>query len=313
VARDVFESWIPDELGSKPIVAFQQSSAVDAVGHHEPMLSDTKRVPRDGGFTVTNVTKGSAYGESTSTQDYVELIARKIGGVERVAEEDLADSSVDILETKRVGAATAMAKFFDNATLGVTAASNGTTIPYTSVYRALTQDDTAVGYTGNANLTQTGGALTYEDIVATVGFVEASEFADESRVGWLAHPAFKGYLRGLVDLEGQPLWKDNQSGIAGGIPGTLLGYPVKWSRGARMHATATGTPTGHPLAFFGDFGSLIVGDAKLAGLPTGQMGTQLQRADTGVGFLTDETLMKAAMRKGFAVGNIATFACIEKS
>lgn len=314
MARDTFENWIPDELGSKPIVAFQQASAVDKLGRHEPMASDTKRVPRDGGFTVGTVAKGAAYGESTSTNDYVELIARKIGGVERVAEEDLTDPTVDVLETKRIAAATAMAKFFDNATLGTTAAANGTTVPFTSIYYALTQNDAAAGYTANANLTATAGDLTYADITATVGLVEGSDFADESNLAWIAHPSFKGYLRGLLDGDDRPLWLPaGESGLAAGSPGTILGYPVYWSRGARKHATATQTPTGNPLALFGDVQTLIVGDAKLPGLPGGIMGTQLQRAATGVGFLTDETLMKAAMRKAFIAGHITTWAAIEKS
>jgi HK97 family phage major capsid protein len=310
MARDTFENWIPDELGSKPVVAFQQKSAVDALGAHEPMASDTKRVPRDGGFTVGTVAKGSAYGESTSTNDYVELIARKIGGVERVAEEDLTDPTVDVLETKRIGAATAMARFFDNATLGVTAAANGTTIPYTSLYYALTQNDAAAGYTANANLLATGGALAYDDLNDTLSLIETSDFADEERLAWIGHPSFKGYLRGLKDSTGNPIWRE---GVAGASPDTILGYPVRWTRGAKKHATANQAPTGNPLLFIVDTGLLRVGDAKLPGLPTGVMGTQLQRAAQGVGFLTDESLMKAAMRKGFAVGHITGAAVIEKS
>lgn len=310
MARDTFENWIPDELGSKPVVAFQQTSAVDALGAHEPMASDTKRVPRDGGFTVGTVAKGSAYGESTSTNDYVELIARKIGGVERVAEEDLNDPTVDVLETKRIAAGNAMAKFFDNATLATTAVANGTTVPFTSLYYALTQNDTAAGYTANANLLATAGALSYDDLNDTLSLVEGSDFVDESRLAWIAHPAFKGYLRGLKDADNNPIWRE---GVAGASPDTVLGYPVRWTRGAKKSATASQAPTGNPLMFIVDAGLLRVGDAKLPGLPTGVMGTQLQRAATGVGFLTDEALMKAAMRKGFAVGHITGTAVIEKS
>lgn len=316
MARDTFESWIPDELGATPIEAFRQSSAVNTLARHEPMASDTKRVPRDGGFTVATVAKGAAYSESTSTNDYVELIARKIGGVERVAEEDLVDTTLrmQVLAVKERAAASAMGKFLDHAALGVTAASNGTTIPYTSLYYALTQNDSAAGYTANANLTATGGALEYADITATVGFVEGSEWADEGNLAWIAHPAFKGYLRGLLDGANRPIWQDSaNSGIANGNVDRLLGYPIYWTRGARKHATATQSPTGNPLAFFGDVKSLIVGDPSLPGVPNGGMATVLQRAQTGVGFLTDETLMKATMRKAFTVGHITTWAVIEKS
>lgn len=310
MARETFENWIPDELGSKPVVAFQQTSVVDRLATHEPMNSDVKRIPRSGGFTVGTVAKGAAYSESTSTNDYVELIARKIGGVERVAEEDLTDPTVDVLAVKRTEAATAMARFFDQATLGTTAAANGTTVPFTSLFYALTQAETYGGYTGNDNVITTAGALTYADLTSTVGDVEGSDYAGDGLV-WIAHPAFKGHLRGLLDGDDRPLWQPSgQAGIAGGNVDSLLGYPIYWTRGARKHATATATPTGDPLMFFGDPSFLRVGDAKLPGLPGGVMGTQLQRAATGVGYLTDEALMKAAMRKAFITGVVNTWAVI---
>ncbi len=313
MSRDTFENWIPDELGSKPVVAFQQTSIVDRLGAHESMSSDTKRVPRSGGFTVGTVAKGAAYGESTSSNDYVEMIARKIGGVVRVAEEDLVDPVTDVLTVKRTEAATAMAKFFDNATLGVTAAANGTTVPYTSLYYALTQNETYGGYTGNDNLVATAGALTYADLSGSLTKIEGSEYAGDNLV-WIGHPMFKGYLRGLLDGDDRPLWQaSGQAGIAGGNVDMLLGYPIYWTRGARKHATATSNPTGNPLLFFGDPATLRVGDAKLPGLPTGVMGTQLQRAANGVGYLTDEALMKAAMRKAFVCGVVNTWSVIEKS
>lgn len=311
MARDTFESWIPEEKGSKAIVQFQQKSAVDALATHEPMAGDTKQVPRDGGFTVSAVAKGSAYGESTSTNDYVELIARKIGGVERVAEEDLNDSAVDILETKRIAAGTAMAKFFDNATIAVTAVGNGTTKPYNSLYYTLTQNDSFSGYTANANLIATAGVVTYDDFNNALALVEGDKFADDSQIGWLCDPSFKSYLRGLLDGDDRPMWIES---MRDGGPGTILGYPVRWSRGLKTASTATQAPSGNALAVVGDMSKLIVGDAKLPGLSgAGIMGTQLQRAAQGVGFLTDEALMKAAMRKGFAVGVATSFAIIEKT
>lgn len=308
MARDTFENWIPEEKGSKPIVEFAQTSAVNAAAAHEPMAGDTKQVPRDGGFTVTTVAKGSAYSESTSANDYVEMIARKIGGVERVAEEDLNDSTVDILETKRVAAGNSMAKFFDNATLAVTAAGNGTTRPYNSLYYALTQADATVGYTANANLLQTGGAMTYDDLNDILGRIEGSSWVDDSNVVWIGNPAFKASLRGIKNTQGDPIWRE---GIAGASPDTILGYPVRWSRGLKTSAVASQAPAGNPLLIVGDSKKMTVGDARLPGLPTGEMATQLQRAATGVGFLTDEALMKAAMRKGFVVGVPSAFAVIE--
>jgi HK97 family phage major capsid protein len=315
MARDTFENWIPDEVGSKPVTEFQQTSAVDSLtaGRHEVMASDVKRIPRDGGFTVGPVAKGSAYTESTSTNDYVELTARKIGGAERVAEEDLTDPTVDVLETKRIAAANAMARFFDNAALATTAAVNGTTVLYQSVYNALKTTQAGIPggtYTANDNYAATAGLLTYDQLSAALGLVESSTWADENGLYWIGHPAFKGYLRGLKNTQGDPIWRE---GVAGASPDTILGYPVRWSRGAKTSATNTQAPTGNPLLFVGDPAALKVGDAKLPGVPLGGMGSQLQRAATGIGFLTDEAIMKAAMRKGFALAHPTAWAVIEKT
>lgn len=316
MARDTFENWIPDELGSQVLTEFAQTSVVDAIARHEVMNSDTKRIPRDGGFTVGAIAKGAAYSESTSTNDYVEMIARKIGGAERIAQEDLADTTAreGVLAAKRVGAANALARVFDNAALGTTAAANGTTVPYDSLYYRLTQNDSAAGYTANANLTATGGALTYDDLNAALTAVEASNWADPANIVWVADPAFRGLLRGLVDLEGRPLLDSQAAGVVSssttGPQLNLLGYPVYWTRGARKHATAVKAPTGNSLLFVGDAKSLIVGDASMEGLPSGSMGTAISRE---AGFLTDEIVMKAAFRRGFAVTNITSWAVVEKS
>lgn len=313
MARDTFEAWIPDELGSKPIVEFGQTSAVEAVASHEPMASDLKRVPRDGGFTVGSVAKGSAYGESTSSNDYVELIARKIGGIERVAEEDLVDPTVDVLETKRIAAANAMARYFDNSTLATTAAGDGSAVLYTSVYKTIRTAAAGIpggNYAADANYIATAGALDYDDISNLLSLVEGSTYVDDARLVIIAHPAFKGFLRTIKNTQGDPIWRQ---GIAGQSPDDVLGYPVRWSRGAKTSAVSTQNPTGNPLMFIGDAARLLVGDATLPGVPTGGMGSQLQRAATGVGFQTDESLMKVAMRKGFAVGHPTAWAVIEKT
>lgn len=313
MARETFENWIPDEKGSKVLTEYASTSAVDQVATHEVMTSDVKQIPRDGGFTVGTVAKGSAYAESTATNDYVELTARKIGGADRIALEDLVDTTAGqgILTIKRQGAANALARSFDNAALGTTAVLNGTTVPYNSIYYLLTQNDAAVSYTANANLTLTAGALTYDDLNTALSQVETSTWTDPGSIVWIADPSFRALLRGLVDGDGRPLWQAaGQSGIAGGNIDTLLGYPVRWSRGARKHATMSKAPSGNPLLLVGDAKNLLVGDAALPGLPMGAMGTAVSRE---AGFLTDEIVMKAAVRRAFGVVNIGTWAAIEKT
>lgn len=317
MARDTFENWLPDEKATAVIQVANRGSAIELVARKEQMASDTKQVPRSGGFTVGSVAKGAAYGESTATQDYVELIARKIGGVERVAVEDLNDSNVDILEAKRVDAAVAMGKFFDNAALGVKAAGNGTTIPFTSVYYTVTQADSGQGYTANANLVATAGATTYAKILTTVGLVGATDWAEDLVI--IAHPSFRYDILGLTG-NNVPLL---QNAVTEGWEGTqILGIPTVWTTGAKVSATATAATTtasgvagtvGNPLLIVANRNLLINGVANLPGVSGGAPGYALQLPQNGAGFLTDEALMKASMRRGFAVGTVNAVAVLEKT
>jgi HK97 family phage major capsid protein len=285
-----------------------QTSAVASLATVERMASDTKQIPRSGDFAIGAVAKGAAYGETSGTNDYVELIARKVGGVLRVAEEDLMDSPVEILETKRQGAARNMAKFFDNATLATSAAANGTTVLYTSVYKSVRTTDSATSYTADTNYVS--GSATYANLSATLAKVEQGDFWDESGITIVAHPAFLQSLRGVLDTQGRPIFFDGQ----GTTPSTLFGHRIRWSLGAKVSATNTATPTGNPIMVIGNWNFAFQGLAKLAPhIANSNPGFMLQRAATGVGFLTDEALMKAAMRRAFVLGYPQAFAVFEKT
>lgn len=279
-----------------------------ALARSENMASDTKQVPRSGDFAIGAVAKGAAYSETSGTNDYVELIARKVGGVLRVAEEDLMDAAPDILATKRQGAARNMAKFYDNATLATSAAANGTTILYTSVYKAVRTTDSAVSYTADTNYVS--GSATYDNLSATLAKVEVGEYWDESTVACVAHPAFRQSLRGVKDSTGQPILMEGNATT----PSTLFGHRIVWSLGAKVSATNTSSPTGNPILVIGNWDFAIMGLAKLAPhIASTNPGFMIQRASTGVGFLTDEALMKAAMRRAFVLGNVNAFAVFEKT
>jgi hypothetical protein len=310
VARETFEDWIPIEGGDRAIQALARNSVTELLGRPEPMASDTKWVPRSGNFAIAAIAKGAAYGETAGTNDYVELIARKAGGVARIAEEDLLDSPVQILATKRVDAARNMAIFFDNSTLGTSAAANGTTVLYDSVYKAVRTTDTNVGYTADANFVS--GSATYDNLSATLGKVEDSIWFDDSQLFVAASPAFRQVFRGVKDTQNRPIFIEgtDQQGAAD----LLFGNRVNWTMGARVSATNTTAPAGNPLLIIGNRDLLIKGLAKLTPqIVSSNPGFQLQRAATGVGFLTDEALMKAAMRRGFKVGAANAFAVFEKT
>lgn len=308
MARETFEDWVAVETGDVAIQALVRASVTERLGRPEIMNSDTKQVPRSGNFAIAAVAKGAAYGETAGTNDYVEMIARKAGGVLRVAEEDLLESGVDILATKRADAARNMAVFFDNATLGTSATANGTTVLYTSVYKAVRTTDANVSYTADTNYT--GGSATYANLSTTFGKVEDSIWYDESQLFVAASPAFKAVFRNITDTQGRPIL---QEGNADGFD-RLFGTPVEWTMGARVSATNTQAPAGNPLLIVGNRDLLIKGMARLSPeIATPNPGFALQRARQGVGFLTDEALLKAAMRRGFVVGATPAFAVFEKT
>jgi HK97 family phage major capsid protein len=308
MARETFEDWIPVETGDVAIQALQQNSATVALARPEQMASDTKQVPRSGDFAIGAVAKGAAYGETSGTNDYVELIARKVGGVLRVAEEDLLDAAPDILATKREGAARNMAKFYDNATLATSGAANGTTILYTSVYKAVRTTDSAVSYTADTNYVS--GSATYDNLSATLAKVEVGEYWDEGRVAIVAHPAFRQSLRGVKDTTGQPILMEGNANT----PSTLFGHRIVWSLGAKVSATNTSSPSGNPIMVIGNWDFAIMGLAKLSPtIASTNPGFAIQRGINGVGFLTDEALMKAVMRRAFVLGNVNAFAVFEKT
>lgn len=296
MAHAVVDAWIPEEYGGSVITALTQQSAVEALARPEPMSTDAKYVPRMSAMAFGGaVGKGVAYSEDASTADSVLLTARKLGIVSRLADEDLKDAGLnDIIKAKQLAWARTHAVGFDNACLGVTAAENGTTIPFTSLYRALTQSNSATSYTGNDNLIQTAGALTAADINDAFEEVEDGSFWSEQDLVVIAHPSFRGLLR---DLE-------TDGPVFDRTGNTLYGAPIVWTSGAKTHATASAAPSGNPLLFVGNRQYLIKGERSgpeyaLAG------------ADSGAAFLTDEALLKMRVRRGFAVANEHAWAAVE--
>jgi hypothetical protein len=233
------------------------------------------------------------------------ITARKLGEAVRIAEEDINDSPLAIIEKKKLAWAGDYARYFDNATLSVSAAENGTTIPFTSVYKAVTTADAAVGYTANANHTSSPtGTLTYASLSGFVSALEAGPYSDESRMVIIAHPSFKGLLRAVVNSQGDPMFIDVRAGQS--VVPTFFGYEVKWSLGAKVTALPTATPggaggakgaAGNPLMIAVNRDLLLVGDRS------NPESVVIDGRD-GLSALTDETLIKLRSRKGFALGDV---------
>ncbi|MFE9391702.1 phage major capsid protein [Streptomyces sp. NPDC006784] len=295
MARNTFESWIPEEYDSQVIQRVTQMSAVEALASPVPMSSDSKSIPRSAGVGVSLVDKGGAYSEDTSSNDDITLTAKKFGKAIRIAEEDIDDSLANIISTKQVDWATSYAKFIDNATLAVNAAP-GSGVPFTSVYYQLTQAASGLGYGANDNVTVAASAgVTYDDLSDVMSAVEGGDYFDLSRTVVIAHPSFRGTLRKIKDDQSMPVFVRGQQGDAGS-PDTLFDLPVQWSLGAKAHATATDAPTGAPLLF------VINRDFLRLGIRSGPESIFIDGRD-GLSALTDESILKMRSRRGFALGH----------
>lgn len=304
-----FENLIPVEVSDEVIQQVAKTSVVEQVAPPETMTSDTKQIGRMGGFQVATVAKGAEYGFSTNVQDDVDLIARKIGGAAKVAEEDLTDTVTGEGTMRRLEqeAGTALALNFDNASLGTTAAPNGTTVPFASVYYTLATAQTTPwgAYAADANITKIARDATstamQDALIAFLAKYEESRWYAEGDTFLIASPAIKSIFRGVRDADGNPIFVGGAQ--AGGSP-VLFGYETNTglTTGARTSATMSDAPAGNPLIIIGNRQALRRGLARTsAGMVPGNPGVQWQRAANGIGFLSDEAIMKAMMRRAFVV------------
>jgi HK97 family phage major capsid protein len=160
MARQTYEAWLPEDRQSAVIGRITQTSAVEQYANRVPMNTNTKAYPRSAAMGVDEVPKGSAYGEDVSPNDEIILNAKKFGKVVRIAEEDIDDNVIDLINDRKLAWATAYAKFIDNAALGTNAAP-GVGVPFDSVYHRVTTADasTTAPYVANANyMSTTSGA-----------------------------------------------------------------------------------------------------------------------------------------------------------
>lgn len=295
MSRNTMEAWIPEEWETSRVVqSIQQMSAVEALSARITMGSDTKHVPRTAGMDVAVVAKGGTYGEDTSLNDEVLLSAVKFGKAVRIAEEDIDDSVANIIEAKMMGWGKSYAKMIDNASLAVSAASNGTTVPFTSLYQLLNTTDATLSYTGGANITtaSSSGAPTYSEFSTAIGNVESGDYFDPGSMVAIAHPAFRKSLRGVLDSQNRPIFIEG----LGGTPDTVFGVNIRWSLGAKLAATATSTPTGRALMAF------VNPELMLLGVRSGPESVFIDGRD-GLSALTDESILKMRARRGFAYGH----------
>lgn len=307
--------WIPIEYDSEVVQRVLMESAVERYGSRVPMRSKTKSIPRSAGITVT---AGTTYTDDTSTNDEVTITARRFIARFKIDEDDLADAStrMDVIRTKGVDWSISYADTFDNACLAVTGAENGTTVPFTSVYRALRSTNTDTGYVADDNYatwdddiisipsTPTGTSL-YEKLSNLFKKVETGKYWSPADSLVIAHPGWRDALRMCLDGQGRPIF---QPGMGFGLPGNgtpdmLFNTPIAWSRGAKTSPTNTGSPAGNDLIFFANSRFLKRGDRS---------GPETLTDDARAQDDTDDYAIKFRTRRGFVITHEKAMSVLER-
>lgn len=308
-STDIIDNWIPIEWDSDVIQRVQMDSAVERYGYPVKMTSATKRVLRSAGMTVT---AGTTYTADASTNDYITLTARRFISQFVVDEDDLSDaeSIVDVLNTKGKDWAISYADAFDNACLAVSAAENGTTVPFTSVYKSLRTTNSATSYTADDNYlswdddkiaiaSTPDGTSLYEKLSTLLRKVETGAFWSLADSLVIAAPGWRDALRLCTDAQGRPIFIQ---GVAG-TPDTLFNVPIHWSRGCKVSATMAAAPTGNDVLIFCNRQYLKRGDRTN---PESLIDTA--RAQDS----TDDTAAKFRVRRGFGVAHEKAFSLLER-
>ena len=298
-------NWIPIEWDSEIIMRVLKASAIEATAQRHVMNTSTKRILRQQGY---NVTVGKTYTRDDSDLDYVTLTARRFMGQSVLDEDDVADADmiVDTIAARALDWGVSYATALDNACLGVTATENGTTAPFTSVYKAVRTNTTAEGYTADANYVNHGGAASaaYDDLYGCLRRVETSDYWDENNALIIANPAFRDVLRRVKDNNGTPIFVQGQ-GADSGQPDRLFGVEIFWSRGAKTSTGVSPSPEGNPLLVF-------VGNRDLLKLGV-RSGPESRFDVSSAQDSVDEMAVKFRSRRGFKLGHTKAFAVLEKT
>jgi len=351
VAQSTFTNWIPVEYGAQVIQKVTQHSAVETFGQELMMTSNSRYVSRDQGVQAGLVAKGSTYavgsggqgfGSNDGTEDAVLLTAGKWGTEIDIAEEDIMDSLADIINSKSNAIGTALAKVYDNVSIGLNAAPGATNAQTTSVYYGLTHTDASTGYTAptgsgttlaGGNYVQTGtgsfGKPTYTNLSVALGNVEVGDYFNEEDMICIAHPYFRQALRGIVDGQNRPIFQESSGGFPGGgqgaTPDLIFRVPVFWSLGSTV---TTPTPTSQFVApNYATSGSAVAGTAGnrllvfcnrlylLAGKrttnPNNPAGTPEFQIVPPMYSGTDTTILRGRMRRAFSMGTEFAFSILE--
>jgi HK97 family phage major capsid protein len=311
--------WIPVEYDSQVVQRVLTESAVERTAERVIMRSKTKSIPRSAGMTVT---AGTTYTDDASVNDEVTLTARRFIARFKIDEDDLADANtrMDVLRTKGLDWAISYADVFDNACLAVTGTENGTTVPFTSLYRTIRTTDSDASYTADDNYltwdddlaaipaTPLGTSL-YEKLSALFRKVEVGKYWSQADAVVYAHPGWRDALRLVTDAQGRPIFQAGGGMLGGplmpgnGTPDMVFNTPIVWSRGAKTSPTNTGSPTGNDILIYANRRYLKRGDRS---------GPETLTDESRAQDDTDDLAVKFRTRRAFKLTHPAAAAVLER-
>jgi HK97 family phage major capsid protein len=149
-------------------------------------------------------------------------------GVTKVDNGLLTDSGFDIESWLRDRFAL---RFFRGASNLIYSGDTGNVASLASAYTA--------GFTSSV-----ASKLGYVDFATAIGTLDP---AYQPNAQWAVNTATLGYIAGLTDNNGRPLFLPNYGSAEAGIPGTILGRPV------RLVTQMPNVTTGNAAVLFGDF------------------------------------------------------------
>jgi hypothetical protein len=157
VARSVVDAWLVEEQGSEVIRVVNQVSVMEAnaAARADEVLHQDDPALR--GRLGRRRAQGLRLRRGLGTTDEITIVARKFGKVLRLAEEDLEDELVDILNEKKVAWGNAYAITIDNACLATNGRGQRHHRPVHLGLQGGPHRGRGVGYTANANYVATAG------------------------------------------------------------------------------------------------------------------------------------------------------------
>lgn len=298
---DNLDNWISPAVNQNVLVPVQESAFEKATWKVE-MSTESEYVP----IAAANSFKGYAAGQTIALNDTtearVQLTLVDLCSADTIPAAKMNDSlGVEkTLVTKQSRMLFDLAVQLDNAGYATTAAANGGTVPFNSVYRQ-------VKAATPANVVVTAGALTFAHVSNAVATAENSDFANDIVI--VAHVSLKGKIRSITDGDGRFVFADG--GLVNNVGDTLFGYPVIWSRGLKTSAAISGAPTGNALLVVAPRQMIISGEGNLPGVPDALPGFAVQDSANGVGFLSNSWTVKACVRRALVVADTASVGIVE--